>query len=456
MPVVVGDITPNVRSTAEDDASGEEETNAEEVVITLMADPQSVESSFSEDTSTWTSDEPVTFSWTVDPMPEEDITAMLESSNDGGLTWMEVVSFSVSAGSVDTTITGLGCSWYRVTAGELASDPIEVCTMDPAYEFTFPDVPNEPEAYTFYDQIMTLSNDGIVNGYEDGYFRPMFPLTRAHMAKFVRRTFFGYSADTSCEAFPDVGTDNPFYTEITTLKCKGIVGGFEDGTYKPDQNVTRGEAMKFVVEAMRSATGDENYLAYTGSEEPFSDVPTDYTFYEVIMAAQTNGIVSGYEDETFLPGSFTTRGAMSKMVANARDNLPNIVETAVANGSFTTLVQALQDTGLDSALSGPGPFTVFGPTDDAFDALPPGTIAGLTNEQLTEVLQYHVLNGRVNSRDAVAAGEAETLFTGNNVTITEDGGTIVINAGDDDATVIMKDVQTSNGVIHVIDAVLLP
>jgi hypothetical protein len=191
---------------------------------------------------------------------------------------------------------------------------------DPSLDLAFPDVPDDSteSPYTFYEQIVSLSENDIVSGYEDGYFRPAYLVTRAQMAKFIRRAYFASETDTSCGAFPDVSSDNPFYTEVTTLKCKGIIGGYEDGTFQPDALVTRAEAMKFVMFGLREREGDMDYLAYTGSEERFSDVPTDNAFYEVIMAAAENGIVGGYEDGTFQPGDQISRGAMSKMVDNAR------------------------------------------------------------------------------------------------------------------------------------------
>jgi subtilisin family serine protease len=175
-----------------------------------------------------------------------------------------------------------------------------------------------PTTYTFYTPIMNLAEDGVVSGFEDGTFKPDQPVTRGQMAKFIKNAY-GFGTDTSCGAFPDVGTDNTFYKEITTLKCRGVIGGFEDGTFKPELNVTRGQAMKFVMEGVREREGDGNYLRYTGTSQVFSDVPSSYTFYEQIMSAEENGIVGGYEDGSFGPEDETSRGAMSKMVDNARN-----------------------------------------------------------------------------------------------------------------------------------------
>ena len=134
--------------------------------------------------------------------------------------------------------------------------------------------------------------------------------------------------------------------------------------------------------------------------------------------------------------------------------MKTIVETAVADGRFTTLVAAVQAAKLDGALSGPGPFTVFAPTDDAFKKLPAGTVESLLQEpegQLKQILLYHVVDGNVMAADVVKLSSAKTL-QGSNVNITVAGGVVTIN----DATVIITDIQTQNGVIHVIDTVLLP
>lgn len=130
-----------------------------------------------------------------------------------------------------------------------------------------------------------------------------------------------------------------------------------------------------------------------------------------------------------------------------------IVDIAVADGRFTTLVTALQAADLVETLSGEGPFTVFAPTDDAFATLPEGTLDSLLADipALTDVLLYHVVRGQVLADDVVTLDSAETVL-GQSATITVDDGTVKV----DDAQVIITDIEASNGVIHVIDAVLIP
>ena len=131
----------------------------------------------------------------------------------------------------------------------------------------------------------------------------------------------------------------------------------------------------------------------------------------------------------------------------------DIVDTAVANGSFTTLVAAAQAAGLVDTLKGPGPFTVFAPTDAAFAKLPAGTVDGLLKDpaKLKDILLYHVVSGNVMAADAAKLTSADTVL-GQPLTIKAEGGKVMIN----DATVTLADVKASNGVIHVIDTVLLP
>ena len=130
-----------------------------------------------------------------------------------------------------------------------------------------------------------------------------------------------------------------------------------------------------------------------------------------------------------------------------------IVEIAVADGRFETLVAAVGAAGLVDALSGEGPFTVFAPTDDAFAALPEGTVEALLEDipALTEILLYHVVAGDVKAADVVTLESAETL-QGGSVSITVEGDVVRING----AQVVVADIEASNGTIHVIDAVLLP
>jgi len=134
-------------------------------------------------------------------------------------------------------------------------------------------------------------------------------------------------------------------------------------------------------------------------------------------------------------------------------NNKTIVELAVENGNFTTLVAAVKAAGLAETLSGPGPFTVFAPTDAAFAKLPAGTVESLLKdkEKLSAILTYHVVAGKVMAADAVKLTSAKTV-QGTDIAIKVDGAKVMIN----NANLVTTDIEASNGVIHVIDTVLLP
>jgi uncharacterized surface protein with fasciclin (FAS1) repeats len=143
---------------------------------------------------------------------------------------------------------------------------------------------------------------------------------------------------------------------------------------------------------------------------------------------------------------------VAALPAAAGEAKSDIVDTAVAAGSFKTLATALQAAGLVETLKGKGPFTVFAPTDAAFAKLPSGALESLLKDKakLTAVLTYHVVPGKVMAGDVVKLKEAKTV-QGQSLTVTSAGGVKV-----DDANVTKTDIEASNGVIHVIDAVVMP
>ena len=149
-----------------------------------------------------------------------------------------------------------------------------------------------------------------------------------------------------------------------------------------------------------------------------------------------------------------TAAALMTGPALADNHTKDIVDTAVEAGSFSTLVAAVQAAGLVDTLKGEGPFTVFAPTDDAFAALPDGTVESLllpeNKDKLTSILTYHVVPGKVMSGD-LSNGMSATTVQGSDVTIMTEGG-VTVNG----ANVTAADIEASNGVIHVIDAVIMP
>ena len=169
----------------------------------------------------------------------------------------------------------------------------------------------------------------------------------------------------------------------------------------------------------------------------------NYAFSKTILAVASAALIA--------LSSAAFAGHHSKNEAKTGD----IVDVAVSAGQFNTLAAALEAAGLVATLKGDGPFTVFAPTDAAFAKLPAGTVDSLlkpeNKDQLVGILTYHVVPGKVMASDVVKLSSATTV-NGADVAITLDGGSVRI----DNATVVKTDVGASNGVIHVVDTVILP
>ena len=143
-------------------------------------------------------------------------------------------------------------------------------------------------------------------------------------------------------------------------------------------------------------------------------------------------------------GAFVKTGSYGMTEANKAASQPDIVDTAVSAGSFNTLVQAVQAAGLVDTLKGDGPFTVFAPTDEAFAKLPAGTLESLLadKEKLAAVLKYHVVPGKLDAQAVTSMSSLETA----------EGTALPVG----DIKIAQTDIMTSNGIIHVIDEVLIP
>lgn len=152
---------------------------------------------------------------------------------------------------------------------------------------------------------------------------------------------------------------------------------------------------------------------------------------------------------------FLAAGASYSKAGSHEDSQKDIVDTAVEAGSFNTLAAALEAAGLVETLKGEGPFTVFAPTDEAFAKLPEGTVEMLllpeNKDKLVAILTYHVVPGEVTSGEVVKTDSAKSV-NGAVIPIKTENGKVMV----DNATVVKADVTASNGVIHVIDAVIMP
>lgn len=173
-----------------------------------------------------------------------------------------------------------------------------------ACPMTFTDV--APTDY-FYESVRYLYCAGVISGYSDNTFRPYNDTTRGQLTKIVVLAEGWPTYSPATPAFTDVPADHPFYIFVETAYQRGVISGYADRTFRPFNNVTRGQLSKIVVEA-------EGWPLYTPTTPTFTDVPADHPFYAYIETAYQHGIISGYNDRTFRPQNNATRGQIAKIV----------------------------------------------------------------------------------------------------------------------------------------------
>ena len=205
-----------------------------------------------------------------------------------------------------STYTATGTSTYTdtpiITGSPVATDtPTATPTLCP---ITFTDV--DPSQY-FYTAVQYLYCHGAISGYADNTFRPYNYTSRGQICKIVVLAY-GFTIYIPPQpTFTDVPMDHPFYSYIETAAHSSIVTGYADGTFRPYNNVTRGQLCKIVVVAA-------GWTLLNPTAPTFTDVPTDHPFYQYIETAYCHGIISGYAGNIFLPGNNATRGQISKIV----------------------------------------------------------------------------------------------------------------------------------------------
>ncbi len=215
-------------------------------------------------------------------------------------------STSMYTSTPRTTSTPVATSTAQATSTTQATPTAQAsatATSIPQCEISFSDV--SPVDY-FYDGVRYLFCAGAISGYQDGTFKPYENATRGQLAKIITLAENWPIELPETPHFSDVPAGSTFYSFIETAYSHGVISGYEDGTFRPDNNVTRGQIAKIVV----LARGWEP--VYTG--EHFSDVASGSTFHPFVEAALTHGILSGYEDGTFRPGNNATRGQIAKIV----------------------------------------------------------------------------------------------------------------------------------------------
>ena len=193
------------------------------------------------------------------------------------------------------TVLILGLSLFLNVNGLTA--PLVECFLDVPYD------------HDFNTYICNLKNDNVIDGYPDGTYKPNNLVNRGAMAKFMINGS-GMPINTNCPQFSDIPADYEFANMIRTLKCNGVISGYPDGTYKPNNKVNRGAMAKFIKNGFNIPTnttcGD------------FLDVKPTHGFYTEITSLKCANVISGYPDGTYKPNNLVNRGAMAKFIDNAR------------------------------------------------------------------------------------------------------------------------------------------
>ncbi|MBW4622791.1 MAG: fasciclin domain-containing protein [Cyanosarcina radialis HA8281-LM2] len=357
-------------------------------------------------------------------------------------------------------------------------------TLPPPTSANFPDVASDYWARPF---IQGLAARNIITGFPDGNFRPEEPVDRAEFAAMLANAFEGNPTRQLTEnQFSDVPGDYWATSAIREAYETGFLSGYPNGEFRPNQEIPKVQAIVALANGLNltsanPASGDLNTY-YTDANA----IP-EYAVGPVTVATQGNLVVNYPNVQQLNPNRSLTRAEAAALIYQALvrsgqappiasnetaasyivgtgigGDAPtspsagnnNIVAVASGNQSFSTLTQALQATELAQQLQGQGQYTVFAPTNEAFAALPPGTLDRLllpeNRATLTRILRYHVVPQAVTASE-LRSGEVQTL-EGSNLNANVQGNNIEINK----ASVVTPNIAASNGVIHAVDEVLLP
>ncbi|MES1026424.1 fasciclin domain-containing protein [Gloeocapsa sp. BRSZ] len=340
--------------------------------------------------------------------------------------------------------------------------------------------------------IQALAARNIITGFPDGTFKPEQPVQRAEFAAMIQKAFNQNRVrQLEGSGFTDVPTDYWATAAIEEAYETGFMGGFPEGEFQPAQDITKLQAIVALANGL-NLTADSSLQNAIATSYLDAEVVPAYATDEVAAATQANLIVNYPNVRQLNPQQSLTRaeaaahiyqalvrlGQVQPLASNvaatqyivgrtaASGQTPVITPTpsptsdnlvaVAASNQFSTLTSLLNATGLAESLSVRGPFTVFAPTDEAFAALPEGTLEKLqqqeNSEVLIQILLYHIAPGQL-SASQLSAGELRTLAGRPvNVQIDPAQNQIAIN----DARVIQPNIQASNGIIHAVNEVLLP
>ncbi|MBW4632271.1 MAG: fasciclin domain-containing protein [Iphinoe sp. HA4291-MV1] len=387
--------------------------------------------------------------------------------------------------TVSTALVALGIITATVSptlisgpASSQVTAPTTTPTTAPATNF--PDVGADYWAQPF---IQALAGKNIITGFPDGTYRPDQPVTRAEFAAMIQKAFNQNRVrQLSPGGFKDVPSDFWAAAAITQAYETGFLSGYPGNLFMPNQQIPKVQAIVALTSGLGlTASGDATNSLGTYYTDA-SAIPS-YAVNNVAGATGANLVVNYPNVNVLNPLVPLTRAeaaahfyqalvklgqlpplpknvaAASYIVGGTTASTPtnqDIVSVAASSNSFTTLTSLLKTAGLADILQQPGPYTVFAPTDEAFAALPQQTLQRLqqpeNRETLIKILRYHVVSGGL-SADQLVAGNLKTVEgLPLNVKVNSGSNQIAVN----NASVIQPNIQASNGVIHVINQVLIP
>lgn len=361
----------------------------------------------------------------------------------------------------------------------------------PASAATFADIAPNYWALPF---IQALAQKNVITGFPDGTFKPNEPVDRAEFAAMIQKAFNKNPIrQLNAGAFIDVPADYWAASAIKSAYETGFMTGFPGGLFLPNQEIPKVQAIvalvnglgltpsgsasdttrtyyidaglipAYAVNNVAAATQANVVVNYPNVRvlNPFMPLTraeaAAHLYQALLRLGQVEPLASSAEATNYIVRR-TTGGSQNtqSVQSSGTTTSSNIVAVAASNNSFTTLTSALKATGLAESLQKQGPFTVFAPTDQAFAALPTGTLQRLlqpeNRETLTRILMYHVVPGEVTSSE-LKSGEVKTVEgSAVNVKVNSAANQVTVN----DTSVIQPNIQANNGVIHAVDKVLLP
>jgi len=355
----------------------------------------------------------------------------------------------------------------------------------------FSDVASDYWAQPF---IQALAARNIITGFPNGTFRPEQPVQRAEFAAMIQKAFDQKTIRQLAEpGFKDVPPDYWAAAAIEEAYETGFMGGVPGGIFQPAENITKLQAIVALANGL-NLTADRSLQNIVSTSYLDAEAIPAYATGEVAAATQANLVVNYPNVRQLNPQQQLTRAeaaahlyqalvrlgqvqplasnvAASQYIVGRNSNVSqttpttqtpsttasnNLVAVAASNQSFSTLSSLLEATGLAESLQKRGPYTVFAPTNEAFAALPPGTLKKLqqpeNSEVLMQILMYHIAPGQQSAKE-LSAGELKTLADRPvNIQIDPAQNQISVN----DARVVQPNIQASNGIIHAVNEVLLP